>query len=142
MQSNTFHPFTGQAAAKIQKVIKIIIHTNTEFYAEPPPGSGPYQPDKLSRPVNIRHPADTGALAGNRRGGAAHVKIDSGAVKAVQKSGGPGKLVRITPQKLEYHPLRAWGGIQVESFKLTPADQGTRTYHLGKVLVTPSKTFY
>jgi hypothetical protein len=142
MQGNALHPLSGQAAAKIQKVAKIILHTDAELYAETPPCSGADQPDKFPGPVNIRHPADTGALAGNGGGGTTHVKVDPGAGKIVQKRGGPSKLFRVAPQKLEYHPPRTWGGIQVESLKLPPADQGARAYHLGKVLVTPSKTFY
>jgi hypothetical protein len=142
MQGNALHSFTGQAAAKIQKIIKIVLYTDTEFYTEAAPGSGPDQADKLPGPVNVRHPADTGAQAGNGGGGTTHVKVNSGAGKAVQKRRGPAKLIRVTSQKLEYHPLRTWGGIQVKSFKLPPANQGARAYHLGKVLVTPSKTFY
>jgi hypothetical protein len=142
VQGNAFHPFIGQTAAKIQEVVKIILHTGAELYAKAPPGPPPNQPDKFPGPVNIRHPADSGPLAGNSRGGTAHVKIDSGAGKIVQKRGGPAKLFRVIPQKLEYHPLRTWGGIQVESLKLTSADQGARAYHLGKVLITPSKAFY
>jgi hypothetical protein len=98
--------------------------------------------DKFPGPVNVRHPADAGAPAGNGGGGTPHVEIDSRAGKAVQKSGGPSKLFRIAPQKLEYHPLRARGGIQVESLELAAAGQGARTYHLGIVFVTPPKTFY
>jgi hypothetical protein len=142
MQSNPFHPLIGQAAAKIQKVVEIILHANAEFYAEAAPGPGTDQPDKFPGPVNIRHPADTGAQTGNGGGGTAHIKVDSGAGKTVQKRGGPAKLIRVAPQKLKHHPSRTWSGIQVERFKLTPADQGARTYHLGKVLVASSKTFY
>jgi hypothetical protein len=142
MQGNTFHPFTSQAAAKIQKILEIILHAYTEFDTEAAAGSGPDQPDKIPGPVNVRHPADAGAHTGNGGGGTAHIKVYSGAGKTVQKRGGPANLIRIASQKLEYDPLRTRSGIQVKNLKLPPADQGAHAYHLGKILVTSSKTFY